>query len=342
MRAPLKLLAVVELKNKQFNSAAVVSVSTLHISNMPSANTILSNCYTPLPAQEKGKHVKEKKQFINPTSRSSGVEKNHRNAKSIRHVCIDRHVLSNSTGSSLVELGHTKILCAVHGPRPFNSVQTNDASVTSGVLSCQVRFAQKFGQHSEIENMTHAKNLDGYSSSFSNISSQKKEVELSSRLHDAIAPSLPLELLMKNVVEVFVMILQNDGSILPASVVAASLALADAGVEVYDLVSAFSVAVIPRSICEETKDDEDNAGVTTCDNGQYSLLADPTTTEILSAEGVVTMGMMKNWKEVVFWHQTGSIPPSIVSEAGELCKEGCTAMHNFMRQSLTSFQDTSN
>jgi len=50
--------------------------------------------------------------------------------------------------------------------------------------------------------------------------------------------------------------------------------------------------------------------------------------------GVITVAMMKNWKEVVFWDQTGRLPPSVAMEAAELCREGCTVMHRFMRQAL--------
>jgi len=186
--------------------------------------------------------------------------------------------------------------------------------------------------------ITTATNLDG----FANISHQAHETELSSRLKDAIAPSIPLHLLMKNVVDVFVMVLQDDGAVFPASVIAASLALADSGVEVYDLVTAFSVAVIPRSlvntISSTSNDDgdgdgDDDGGISIAD-ANYHLLADPSAKEILAAKGVLTIAMMKNWKEVVFWDQTGSLPAGVATEASELCREGCVAMHKFMRQAL--------
>jgi ribonuclease PH len=190
--------------------------------------------------------------------------------------------------------------------------------------------------------MTTATNLDGFAH-ISSSANNAQETELSSRLNDCIEPSVPLHLLMKNVVDVFVMVLQDDGAVFPACVIAASLALADSGVETYGLVTAFSVAVIPRQVITNVggygdgdvgmEDDEDDQGISKSDSN-YRLLADPSTKEVLVADAVLTVAMMKSWKEVVFWDQAGSLPPSVANEASDLCQEGCIAMHNFMRQAL--------
>jgi len=156
-------------------------------------------------------------------------------------------------------------------------------------------------------------------------------VELSSRLHDAIVPSIPLDLLRKNVVDVFVMVLQNDGGVLGAAVMAASLALADSGVELYDLVSACSVAVVPRHLTTVGDGDGDGDAAS---SSSYCLLADPSEEELLAADGVVTLAMMPNWKEVTFWDQTGRLPVTTASDAADLCRNGCAMMQKFMRQSL--------
>ena len=123
-------------------------------------------------------------------------------------------------------------------------------------------------------------------------------MEISSRLHDAISIAIPLELLRKSVLDVYVLLLQSDGSILPASIMAASLALSDAGVELFELVSACSVAVIPARVSTA----EDNK----CRNNQYHILTDPTKEEILRSESVITVAILPNWKEVAFWDASSS------------------------------------
>lgn len=311
---------------------------------MPSTKTRLSNCYIPLPAK-----VPSLK--INTSSRLSGAIAiqnndtsidNTRTSSSLRRVYISRHILSSSTGSSLVEIGHTKVLCAVHGPRSVASsslggqsgIASEGSSQDSGALNCEIRHAP-FGVMPEIQRMTCPMNLDGYSTS-SNLN--QMETELSSRLYDTLKPAIPLHLLKKNVVDVFVMVLQDDGGVFAASVAAASLALADAGVECFDLVSCFTVAVVPKSICFQSDEDEEgDDGV-----GDYYLLADPSEKEILVSKGLVTLAMMRNWKDVVFWNQTGSLPPDVAMNALELAKEGCAVMHKLMRQALLQGDDESN
>jgi len=143
--------------------------------------------------------------------------------------------------------------------------------------------------------------------------------------------------------DVFVMVLQNDGGVLGACVVAASLAMADSGVELYDMVSACSVAVVPRSMTAACHDDGGGGGGGggSGDCGEdrrhassHCLLTDPTEDEILAADGVVTLAMMPNWKEVTFWDQTGRLPANTASDASDLCRDGCATMQKFMRQSL--------
>mmetsp|Transcript_19681 Transcript_19681/g.24271 ORF Transcript_19681/g.24271 Transcript_19681/m.24271 type:complete len:312 (+) Transcript_19681:226-1161(+) len=305
---------------------------------MPLGNPSLTNCYTPslkLPIPKNEFNDPSKRPFGDGTSET-------RSSKSIRRLYLDRSVLSSSSGSSLVELGHTKVLCSVHGPRPSTSSSLSTGGGkefhSSGVLNCELRFAPTFGIRPETTVITTPTNLDGFSSSAgSGGGTSAQEIELSSRLHDAISPSIPLELLMKSVVDVFVMVLQDDGSVFAASVIAASMALADAGIEIYDLVSACSVAIVPRGVETKEKKVDDGDSIRNVDGKKtgFNLLVDPVENELLDSKGVVTLAMMPNWKEVTFWDQTGLLPPHISSDAAELCRDGCNTMNKFMKQSLT-------
>lgn len=118
--------------------------------------------------------------------------------------------------------------------------------------------------------------------------------------------------------------MQGGGSDFPACVTAASLALADAGVEIYDLVSSCSVAVVRK----------ENYGIQINNCDSFYLLADPTDEETQKADGIVTLSILPNWKEVTLWDQTGRLPAHLSSEALELCRDGCTTIYEFMRQCL--------
>jgi exosome complex component MTR3 len=62
-------------------------------------------------------------------------------------------------------------------------------------------------------------------------------------LVQALTPAVRLDLLPKSSIDVYVNVLENDGtsSTLAAAISAASVALADAGIEMYDQVAASSI-----------------------------------------------------------------------------------------------------
>lgn len=161
------------------------------------------------------------------------------------------------------------------------------------------------------------------------------ETYLSRRLYEALLPSVMAddELMLnsnKMCVEVFVQVLQSDGGVFAASVMGASLALADAGVKMRDLVCASSAAVMMKT----GDDDNNNSGEEKKKKVTYHAIADPTEDEILQACGVVTIAMMPNWKECTVWDQFGKMPIEASSEAMELARDGCVTCHKFLKTCL--------
>lgn len=69
-----------------------------------------------------------------------------------------------------------------------------------------------------------------------------QEREFTTILQQCLAPAIRLELFPKSTIDVFVNVVQNDGTMacLAAAVTCASMALADAGIEMFDLVAGCS------------------------------------------------------------------------------------------------------
>jgi exosome complex component MTR3 len=265
---------------------------------MPRPPARLANCYVPLPLES----------LKDQTSRTD------RKPHELRQLCLETSVIAKALGSSLVELGHTKVLCQV-------SIATTD-SVDEGKLECKVKFAPHVGinvisQRSEVvsplESTVSAGRL--------NSQTMVRESSLSSQLHSALIPTIPLQKFPKCAISVHVTILQDDGSGLTACITAASLALVDANVEVYDMVTSCTVAV-------GTSDDPD----------AVVYLADPTEEETLRASAVICLAMTPNQKEVTLWSQSGRLDSAMANEAMELCRNGCRTMHKFMREVWVSQQ----
>ena len=303
---------------------------------MPAAIPTLSNCYVPLTTtlvDDDNDNVVNKKRRSISGGRPSGDMKSERNDSSLRYLCLHRSVLSRSDGSSLVELGHTKVICRVtYGPSSLLSVrnhsETNyyaaaDDGTTNANLHCEVRYCHGFGVRPQTNLQTAPANIMDDSPILSNQQQYGQELEYSSRLRESILPSL-LDIPPHSIIHLTIVILQADGSVFPACVTAATLALADAAVPLKDLVSSCSVAVIHS---------DHNAG-------KYKLLLDPNEDEEIQSQqknhAIVTLSMLSNKKEVTFWDQTGRISSNLSAQALDLCKDGCMAMHKFIRHCLVT------
>ena len=280
-----------------------------------------------------------------PRSASDGLAESTRSDKSLRRLLLSTSVLSKSDGSALLELGHTKVICSVYGPRSAASSSLGGGGGLSfqsgGSINCEVRMAPSFGVRPQTAVAGAVASVDGRlggRASRTSTAATLNEVELSAALGDAIAPSIRLDLLPKCVIDIFVMVLQADGSVLPAAITAASLALADAGVELFDLVASCGLVVS----VEEDGISGYGGGSKNRGKRKPKLLADPTESEELRSEGGVTIALMPNWREVTLWEQTGRLPASVSAEAIELCQDGCETMFKFMRECLVAGESGNN
>lgn len=136
-------------------------------------------------------------------------------------------------------------------------------------------------------------------------------------------------------------VLQSDGGVFNAAVIGSSLALADAGIAMRDVVCAASAAVIKieqddtdNNTNAKNDDDAKKKKKKRSNNDLYHAIADPTEDEILQASGVVTIALMPNLREVTVWDQFGKMPLDASTEAMELARDGCVTMHKFVKNCL--------
>ena len=131
-------------------------------------------------------------------------------------------MIPKANGSAYLEKGKIKVICAVHGPRQQSRSATYspDAKVT-----CEFKYApfacrQRHGYVRDVQ-----------------------EREISGRLAGAVIPSILTHLFPKSEIAIYVTVLEEDGydATLAASLNAISCAIADAGIECRELVSASSV-----------------------------------------------------------------------------------------------------
>ncbi|XP_067943142.1 exosome complex component MTR3-like isoform X2 [Watersipora subatra] len=144
----------------------------------------------------------------------NGLRRDDRNQTDPRAIFMEVGIVTRAKGSSYIEVGKTKVICACYGPR---QLQSKDSSFSKGVLMCEMKFAS-FA-------------TDIHKTDQSNL----QEQEMSAMLVDALSPCVLLDRFPKAQVDIYITVLEDDGSAFASSITAASLALADAGIEMFTL-----------------------------------------------------------------------------------------------------------
>ncbi len=329
---------------------------------MPRRPAKLANCYVPLPLPTKKKddpHGVKSTSTRRPDGRAATHE--------LRQLCLETSVISQAKGSSLVELGHTKVLAEVHlaaanissrnNHSSSSNLPNNEATTDAGSLQCHVKYAPHIGidkvaqQSASVTQVDGTSNNNNSNSSSSNngnnnsstptISDGKlrqellvRESDLSKNLTASLLPVMILDRYPKCTIVISVTALQDDGSCLSAAITAASMALVDAKVEIRDMVTSCTVAVTEHLSME----DEENGSDGDDDDGDdYTCLADPTQLESTNC-ALICLAMTPNHKEVTLWSQSGRLSSEMASQAMELCRDGCRTMHKFMRESWMTME----
>ena len=169
-----------------------------------------------------------------------GIRTDGRKADELRPVKLQVGVLSNADGSAYIEHGKNKILAAAYGPREMHPKHL--AQPDRMVLRCRYHMAPFSVQERKSP------------------APSRREVELSKVIKESLEPALFLELYPRTGVDVFVEVLQADGGTRCASITAAALAIADAGVPMRDLVVGCAAGKVDDTVVLDLYDAEDKLG----------------------------------------------------------------------------------
>lgn len=228
-----------------------------------------------------------------------------------RRIFGESSVVGNnnkSSGSALLEIGKTKVIASIYGPKAKQSDYSE-----SGELKCDVRFAPFSSNKTRDKSYFIRQNQD--------------ERKLSNALRRSLAGALQLENFPKSLIEVVVLVLDDDGGVLPAAVIASTLALADAGIELYDLVVGCSVGVYLGS-------SKSSAGSTK--QSSVSFIVDPDAKQEENADGMVTISYMPSLESITDITIDGALAVDTIGRAVTLCIQGCGKMHGGVRSILLS------
>jgi exosome complex component RRP41 len=170
----------------------------------------------------------------------NGKRTDGRTGEELREVKITVGTVKNADGSAYIEFGKNKILAAVYGPREVHPKHL--AQPDRCVLRCRYHM-------SPFSTDTRK-----------NPAPSRREVEISKVMREALEPALMLEDYPRAAIDVFVEVLQSDGGSRCAGITAASVALADAGIYMRDLVAACAAGKVDDKIVLDINDTEDKEG----------------------------------------------------------------------------------
>ena len=158
----------------------------------------------------------------------------------LRPISLQVGVVKNADGSAYIEWGKNKIMAAVYGPKevhPKHQVLPDRA-----LLRCRYHMAPFSVDERK------------------NPAPSRREIEISKVLREALTPAVIVEDYPRTAIEVWVEVLQSDGGSRVAGITAASLALADAGINMRDLVVGCSCGLINDTVVSDLDDTEDKEG----------------------------------------------------------------------------------
>ena len=222
-----------------------------------------------------------------------GIRADGRKLDEVRPVKLEVGVLGNADGSAYIEQGKNKILAAVYGP---HEVHPKHLAIPDRAL---IRCRYHMAPFSVDERKRPAPS--------------RREIELSKVVRWALEPSIFVEYYPRTSIEVFTEVLQADGGTRCASIIAASLALADAGIPMRDLVVACAAGKVDGRLMLDLTDTEDKKG-----------------------EADVPVALMPNFDAITLLQMDGQLTSNEFEKAVTLALDGCRQLYTLQKEALKS------
>lgn len=170
----------------------------------------------------------------------NGLRVDGRRLDELRPLKLEVGLLDKADGSAYIEHGKNKILAAVYGPR--EAQPRHIALADRAVLRCRYHMAPF-----STDERKHP-------------APSRRELELSKVIREALEPSVMAEYFPRATIDIFIEVLQADAGTRCAGLTAASLALADAGIPMRELVAACAAGKVEGKVALDLSDIEDKKG----------------------------------------------------------------------------------
>ncbi len=223
--------------------------------------------------------------------RENGLRVDGRRPDELRPIKIEVGTLRNADGSAYIEFGKNKVVVAVYGPKEVHP--RHMALPDRSVLRCRYHMSPF---------STDTRKSPAPS---------RREIEISKVVRESLEPSLMLEDYPRTAINVYLEVLQSDGGSRVAGITAASVALADAGINMRDLVVGCSAGKIDGVVVLDLDDLEDKEG-----------------------EADLPVSIMPNLNQVTLMQLDGMFSSDEFNRAFEMALAGCRKIYEMQRNAL--------
>jgi len=170
----------------------------------------------------------------------NGKRLDGRKLDEIRPLKIMAGVIKNADGSCQLEFGKTKIVATVYGPR--EALPKHISRPDRAVITCDYTMAS----FSTPERGRPGPN--------------RRSSEISNLIADSLAPAIMLQKYPRTMINVYITVTNANAGTRCAAITAAAVALADAGIEMRDLVTSLAAGKIENHLALDLFEVEDNFG----------------------------------------------------------------------------------
>ena len=209
----------------------------------------------------------------------------------LRPFKIEAGVLERADGSAYLEIGGNKIMAAVYGPRELHIRRLMQPD--RAVLRCRYNMAPF-----SVDDRKRP-------------GPDRRSVEISKITSEAIMPAVFLEKFPRSTIDVFIEILQAEGGTRCAGITAASVALADAGVPMRDMVVACAAGKSDGEVVLDLSEAEDKDG-----------------------EADVPVAIIPSTGEVTLLQSDGNLTSEEFEKALNLATDGCMKLSKAQKDAI--------
>ncbi len=209
----------------------------------------------------------------------------------LRPVKIEAGVLERADGSAYLEIGGNKILVAVYGPRELHVRRLMRPD--SAIIRCRYNMAPfSVGERKRP-------------------GPDRRSVEISKITADALRPAVFLEKFPRSTIDVFIEILEAEGGTRCAGITAASVALADAGIPMKDMVVSCAAGKANGNVILDLSEFEDKEG-----------------------EADLPVAIMPRSGEITLLQMDGHLTSEEFEKALDLAIEGCKKLSATQKEAI--------